>query len=121
VTVAITTTPVASEPPSSSPVAGTSSSRVGVIGGSAVGALAALLIALALGIYRYRRCYDGTYEIDANSAMNGYVPASSSLYHIDSGGGNGLTGNGRQTSNGRGKMNGTATLSKHRSTRELYV
>lgn len=101
-----------------------SSSRVGLIGGSAVGALAALLVAVGLGIYRYRRCYDGTYEIDAPSAMNGYVPAASSLSYIEPGDGAG-TGGGHHTTGGRGKnkMNGTATVAKHhhRSTRELYV
>lgn len=82
-----------------------------------------LLVVGAVAVYRYRRCYDGTYEIDAESSANGYVPTSLSSV------GNGELRPMRQCRrNGSGKKNGSLRTKSEtpdghypRPTRELYV
>jgi len=50
--------------------------RAGVVVGCVAAGVAVVLLA-AFGVYRYRRCYEGSYDIDAELPMNGYVPSSS--------------------------------------------
>lgn len=38
----------------------------------ALGAVAVVALIVAVAVYRYRRCYDGTYEIDAERAAEGF-------------------------------------------------
>jgi len=45
-----------------------------VIGSVAAGVVVLLLVAFA--VYRYRRCYEGSYDVDAELPMNGYVPSN---------------------------------------------
>jgi len=49
--------------------------RVGLAVGSVAAGVAVILLA-AFGVYRYRRCYEGSYDIDAELPMNGYVPSN---------------------------------------------
>lgn len=49
----------------------------GVLIGCLVAVACLLAVASLVAVYRYRRCYDGTYEIDAESSANGYVPTTS--------------------------------------------
>lgn len=92
-----------------------SSLLVGCLGATAC----VLLLIAVLAVYRYRRCYDGTYEIDAESSANGYVPTSST--NVSNGElrpmyqrGVGMNGSVR-TKNGPNESHYT------RPTRELYV
>jgi len=46
-----------------------------VVVGVVATVIAALLL-VAFGVYRYRRCYEGSYDIDAEMPMNGYIPSN---------------------------------------------
>jgi len=56
------------------PVRGTGRAWVVVVGVVAAGVGLVLLVVFA--VYRYRRCYEGSYDIDAEMPMNGYIPSS---------------------------------------------
>jgi len=82
--------------------------RTGVVlGGVAVAV--ALLLLVAFAVYRYRRCYEGSYDVDAELPMNGYVPS----------------GTGSETAILSSKRNGGVKSASHcavsRSSKELYV
>jgi len=76
--------------------------RAWMVGGGLAAGLV-LLLAVALAVYRYRRCYEGSYDVDAELPMNGYVPS----------------GTCSDKRNGSVKSMSHCTVS--RSSRELYV
>jgi len=77
------------------------------MGGGVAAGLAALLL-VAFAVYRYRRCYEGSYDVDAELPMNGYVPS----------------GVGSETailSKRNGSVKSTSHCTASRSSKELYV
>jgi len=65
---------IATTPATPEPVQRAAGRTGAVIGG--VAAAVALVLLVAFAVYRYRRCYEGSYDIDAELPMNGYVPSN---------------------------------------------
>jgi len=85
--------------------------RAWMVGGGVAAGVAVLTLA-AFAVYRYRRCYEGSYSIDAELPMNGYIPSRT-------------CGSGSETAT-MNKRNGGIKPVSHcsnlsRSSKELYV
>ena len=104
---ATTRKPTAASP---EPVRGEGAGRAWVAGGGVAAALVALFL-VAFAVYRYRRCYEGSYDVDAELPMNGYVPSACA--------GAGETATLSKRNGGVKSVSHSCTVS--RSSKELYV